>query len=128
MIFSKKNIVMKEYLNKAHKEGSGLGEESSIAEGGSGQEHEATDRKNPQWATERGEGSSHFLLFIQCGTPARGIVLPSYQVHLPCSAEPFWKHPHSDTHRYVSMVILNAVKLTMKINNHRQYGIEHSKC
>lgn len=42
MIFSKKNIVLNEYLNKAHKDGKGLGEQSVVAEKGWGQEHEAT--------------------------------------------------------------------------------------
>lgn len=66
--------------------------------------------------------------FYSGWTLAYGMLLPSFRVHSPCSVKPFWKHSLRDTHRCVSMVILNAVKLTMKINNHRQSGIEHAKC
>lgn len=48
-------------------------------------------------------------------SPQRGVA-PS-QGH-PSSVKPFWKHPHRQHARCVSMVILNPIKLIMTIAHH----------
>lgn len=51
------------------------------------------------------------------GTPTHSMGLPSFSDGLPLSVKSFWKHYHRHTHRWVSMVIVNPVKLPVKINH-----------
>lgn len=51
------------------------------------------------------------------GTPTHRMLLPSFGDGLPFSVNSFWKHYHRHTHRLVSMVIVNPVKLPVKINH-----------
>lgn len=39
-----------------------------------------------------------------------------------CSVKPFWKHPHRPTQGSVSMMMLNPLKLTVKINYYADVG------
>lgn len=45
----------------------------------------------------------------------------TFRVCLPSSAKPLWKHLPKHSQRSVSMVILNPIKLTMRINLHSHH-------
>lgn len=47
-----------------------------------------------------------------------GIVLPTLGTGLPFLVKPFWKWPQGPIKRTVSWIILNPIKLAMKVNNH----------
>lgn len=52
-------------------------------------------------------------LYSVCNS-VQGMVLSTFRMGLPFLAEPFWKHPHKRSQRYVHLLILNPVKLTVK--------------
>lgn len=75
------------------------------------------------WSRSRGRSVLLLiLLFIQPGTPAHVMVPSAFRVGFPTSVKPLGDieaHLAVGLHGYrVSMVILNPVKLTMKISHH----------
>lgn len=59
--------------------------------------------------------SAHALLILWSRTPAYGMVPPTFRVGLSCPLKLFGKHPLRHTQRCVSMVLLNPIRLTVKI-------------
>lgn len=62
------------------------------------------------------------LLFSQSIIPAHAVVAPAFRASLP-----FAKDHHKHTRRYVSLMILNTITLTMKINHHKSnpFKLDH---
>lgn len=52
------------------------------------------------------------------GSQAYGMGPSPFEVGLPISVKPFWKHYHRRIQNCISMPVLNPIKLTMKINHH----------
>lgn len=63
------------------------------------------------------EYPTRFLLLIQFGATAHGILSPPFRMSVPSSVTPLWECPQNQTQRYISCVIPNPVK-TMKISHH----------
>lgn len=58
-----------------------------------------------------------FLLFIQDGPPAGGMALPTFRLSPLSSVKAPWEHTHGNMHKCVSMVILDSIKLSMKVDH-----------
>lgn len=50
--------------------------------------------------------------FIQSRSPAHGMVPLTFQLGLPFSVKPFWKHPHRHALEFMSLVTVNVDRLT----------------
>lgn len=56
--------------------------------------------------------------FIQLKIPAHGVAPPTLGVGLPVSEGGYSSHPHRQAQSFVSMKILDLVKLAIDINHH----------
>lgn len=57
-----------------------------------------------------------FCTFYSVLDPVYGTVLPTLGIGLPSLIKLFWKYPQSHIERIVSWIILNPIKLAMKVN------------
>lgn len=57
--------------------------------------------------------------------PAHGMVLPTFRMGLPTSINLMEVVSHGHGPRFVSMVILNPAKLTIKMNHHSSIALGH---
>lgn len=87
------------------------------------QEHEAAGHTAPTVRMQRECCyPSCSLLLIQSRTPAHDMVPATCGVNLFSSVTPIYKVPHRHAQSIVSMVIINTIKLTIRINFHRLCG------
>lgn len=61
-----------------------------------------------------------YFLFSS-GTSAHGMVSSTFGVGLVTPVTTMEKTPHTQTQRSVSVIILNPMKLTIKIDHHKGY-------
>lgn len=61
-----------------------------------------------------GWSSAHFLLLIQSGAPAHGLVPPTFRVCLLAPLKPLWNYSRRHTHD----VILSSLELIVKISRY----------
>lgn len=73
--------------------------------------HAQWERESKCWC------SDHFILFIQPGPPAPGMVQPPFRVDRLFSVKHFLYCPYKHIQRCASMMILNPVRLMIK-NDH----------
>lgn len=67
--------------------------------------------------------AAHFLLFVSPGPPAHGMVLPTLRMGCVSLVKTFWKDLERHIQKCVPMVILNAIKLTMKMESHLAFDM-----
>lgn len=82
------------------------------------QEGESASHIAPAVRKQRDTAGAHRLLYFLSWTLPHGMLPPTSKMALSVLQKPFWAHLHRYSQRCVSMVILNPVKLTTRINHH----------
>lgn len=88
-----------------------------------GGRHGARNLLSSLWIRKQRKGNSGIQLDSPCfhscqsETPSQGMVPPALGVGLPSSVKPLWRNLQRHAPRFVSLVFLNSVKVTMKMDH-----------